>query len=61
MDESRKQFEEWYVSYFGEIPAWHIFGFEIMETGDYESNRINNLWQAWQASRQALQDNQKGE
>ena len=57
MDESRKQFEDWYQNWFGEPP---LSGWEATRTADngYSPERINDMWEAWQASRQSLEDNQ---
>lgn len=57
MDESRKQFEEWIKA---ERPRLFL---ELLETYPtrYSDPATERLWQAWLASRQALEDNQKGE
>lgn len=58
MDESRKQFEEWVSA----VISWDsMFLHSIYSDDDYHFEEVQTLWQAWQASRQALQDNQKGE
>lgn len=60
MDESRKQFEEWWECWFGDTPVTGWF-FIRLKDGGYTAERINDMWEAWQASCQALQDNQKGD
>lgn len=44
MDESRKQFEEWFESYTGCDPKNKIY-----------ANMVEMYWQAWQASRAAIE------
>ncbi|WP_241647880.1 hypothetical protein [Rosenbergiella metrosideri] len=56
MDESRKQFEEWMDMNF----KFREDRFRLFR-GDYMSTWTQNMWRVWQASREALQDNQKGE
>lgn len=54
MDESRKQFEEWYAS------SWRLRDDELRQelavenNGDYIYSSAYNSWQAWQASRAAI-------
>ncbi|CAM7179554.1 hypothetical protein ACQNKH_004906 [Escherichia coli] len=44
MDESRKQFEEWFENYTGCDPKNKIY-----------ANMVEMYWQAWQASRAAIE------
>lgn len=44
MDESRKQFEEWFENYTGCDPKNKIY-----------TNMVEMYWQAWQASRAAIE------
>lgn len=44
MDESRKQFEEWFENYTGCDPKNKIY-----------ANMVEMYWQAWQASRSAIE------
>ncbi|EEV6060040.1 hypothetical protein GXV20_004878 [Escherichia coli] len=44
MDESRKQFEEWFENYTGCDPKNKIY-----------ANMLEMYWQAWQASRAAIE------
>ncbi|ELJ4453955.1 TPA: hypothetical protein N6W61_004291 [Escherichia coli] len=44
MDESRKQFEEWFENYTGCDPKNKIY-----------ANIVEMYWQAWQASRAAIE------
>lgn len=44
MDESRKQFEEWFENYTGCYPKNKIY-----------ANMVEMYWQAWQASRAAIE------
>lgn len=44
MDESRKQFEEWFESYTGCDPKNKIY-----------ANMVEMYWQAWKASRAAIE------
>lgn len=44
MDESRKQFEEWFENYTGCVPKNKIY-----------ANMVEMYWQAWQASRAAIE------
>ncbi|EIY4671561.1 hypothetical protein MMX90_004361 [Escherichia coli] len=44
MDESRKQFEEWFENYTGSDPKNKIY-----------ANMVEMYWQAWQASRAAIE------
>ncbi|MGO0299574.1 hypothetical protein ACTMMZ_24690 [Escherichia coli] len=44
MDESRKQFEEWFENYTGGDPKNKIY-----------ANMVEMYWQAWQASRAAIE------
>ncbi|HHI1829807.1 TPA: hypothetical protein ACP4YK_001487 [Escherichia coli] len=44
MDESRKQFEEWFENYTGCDPKNRIY-----------ANMVEMYWQAWQASRAAIE------
>ncbi|EOM1743962.1 hypothetical protein PNF16_21950 [Escherichia coli] len=44
MDESRKQFEEWFENYTGCDPKNKIY-----------ANMVEMHWQAWQASRAAIE------
>ena len=53
MDESRKQFEEWWDCWFGEAPVTGWFFIRIKD-GGYTADRINDMWEAWQASRESL-------
>lgn len=56
MNESRKQFEEWIRR---ERPR--LFLDHLLQTTQYADPATERLWLAWQASRQALQEKQKGE
>lgn len=55
MDESRKQFEEWYAS------SWRLRDDELRrelaveDNGDYIYSCAYNSWRAWQASRSAIE------
>ncbi|HBD3643465.1 TPA: hypothetical protein KI992_000624 [Escherichia coli] len=50
MDESRKQFEEWFENYTGCDPKNKIY-----------ANMVEMYWQAWQASRAAIEIECPGE
>lgn len=50
MDESRKQFEEWFENYTGCDPKNKIY-----------ANMVEMHWQAWQASRAAIEIECPGE
>ncbi|WP_323637501.1 hypothetical protein [Escherichia coli] len=50
MDESRKQFEEWFEKYTGCDPKNKIY-----------ANMVEMYWQAWQASRAAIEIECPGE
>ncbi|HBJ0586518.1 TPA: hypothetical protein LAO17_004779 [Escherichia coli] len=50
MDESRKQFEEWFENYTGCDPKNKIY-----------VNMVEMYWQAWQASRAAIEIECPGE
>jgi hypothetical protein len=50
MDESRKQFEEWFENYTGCDPKNKIY-----------ANMVEMYWQAWQASRAAIEIECSGE
>lgn len=53
MDESRKQLEEWVTVFYG----WH--GSVKRSLGDnsrYDIEEVHNYWQAWQASREAMNE-----
>ena len=50
MDESRKQFEEWFENYTGCDPKNKIY-----------ANMVEMYWQAWQASRAAIEIEYPGE
>lgn len=55
MDESRKQFEEWYAS------SWRLRDDELRrelaveDNGDYIYSCAYNSWRAWQASRATIE------
>lgn len=49
MDESRKQFEEWFENYTGCDPKNKIY-----------ANMVEMYWQAWQASRAAIEIERPG-
>lgn len=52
MKSSREQFEEWWEGWFGESP---LSGWSSIKTIEgYAPEIINAMWQSWQASRQAL-------
>ena len=56
MDESRKQFEEWITKdVSSEIHKEIILN--IGWNDDYSHNPTRIQWQAWKASRQALEEN----
>ena len=50
MDESRRQFEEWFKDRF------HL-GDEHLSEGEYGSDTAQTAWIAWQASRESMKPN----
>ncbi|GAA0511088.1 hypothetical protein GCM10009414_20950 [Tatumella terrea] len=60
MDEARRQFEAFILSISG-IDLCKNFLLDKDESGFYTLPRTNDRWLFWKASRQALQDSQKGE
>lgn len=53
MDESRKQFQSWFEEWFGEPPltSWN----ELWCDDGYSAEDIDHMWDAWQASRAAIE------
>lgn len=53
MDESRKQFQKWWEEWFGEAPLtpWD----ELWYGDGYYAEDIDHMWDAWQASRAAIE------
>ncbi|EAM4020249.1 hypothetical protein GTT80_004330 [Salmonella enterica] len=53
MDESRKQFQSWFEEWFGEPPLtpWN----ELWCHDGYSAEDIDHMWDAWQASRAAIE------
>lgn len=53
MNKSREQFEGWWEEWFGEAPltAWN----ELWCGDGYSAEDIDHMWEAWQASRSAIE------
>lgn len=53
MDKSREQFEAWWEEWFGEAPLtpWN----ELWCGDGYSAEDIDHMWEAWQASRAAVE------
>ena len=55
MNESRNQFQKWWEEWFGEAPLtpWD----ELWYGDGYYAEDIDHMWDAWQASRAAIEIN----
>ncbi|EOC1186514.1 hypothetical protein AAAW61_003781 [Cronobacter sakazakii] len=53
MDKSREQFQSWWEEWFGEAPLtpWN----ELWCGDGYSAEDIDHMWEAWQASRAAVE------
>ncbi|EOW6512968.1 hypothetical protein [Cronobacter malonaticus] len=53
MDKCRKQFQSWWEEWFGEAPLtpWN----ELWCGDGYSAEDIDHMWEAWQASRAAVE------
>ncbi|EPS2706732.1 hypothetical protein [Cronobacter turicensis] len=53
MDKSREQFQSWWEEWFGEAP---LTPWSELWCGDgYSAEDIDHMWEAWQASRAAVE------
>lgn len=53
MDESREQFQSWFEEWFGESP---LTPWDELWCGDgYSAEDIDHMWDAWTASRAAIE------
>lgn len=60
MDESRKQFEEWYSISMKERVSWYTDknvtnDLTLEVDGSYMRDAVRDKWEAWQASRAAIE------
>lgn len=57
MDESRRQFEEWIQTLYPQEELKNLaIARQVIDRDKYKISFSQTSWQAWQASRQALQD-----
>lgn len=53
-EESRKQFEEWFIEFAGHTKQWIVSRRKATGDGYISGPGVNAFWMAWQASRASI-------